>query len=305
MRTSPRGIEDLVLSEALKTRAYRDSAGVWTIGVGHTASAGPPKPVAGMVITEAEAKEILARDLAKFEARVDKVFPSGVPQNVYDGAVSFVFNTGSTTASWFDAYKAGRMEDAERRLKLWNKAGGKVSQGLINRRRFEADLIFRGKYRSAPTDPVLRRGDGITSHVTVAYANAIKSAQKLLASHGYNPGIADGMFGEMTEAMTKRFQTKRHLVADGVIGPLTWAELRKTAPVGVKAVPPPPDIPAPSIHQWDDPDAMMSGRLQAPYIPYPMEPVEKPASYLPEIIGCTIVGAAMLAVVWAVYTFAP
>jgi lysozyme len=299
MRTSPRGIEDLVLSEGLRTRAYRDSGNVWTIGVGHTSAAGPPKVLAGMVITGAEAKEILARDLAKFEAIVNKLFPKGVPQHVFDGAVSFVFNTGSSTASWFNHYKTGNMAAAERWLKVWNKVNGKVVEGLVTR---EADMIFRGKYRSAPldtprpdppSDPVLRRGDGITTRLTIRYTNAIKEAQKLLASHGYNPGIADGMFGEMTESMTRRFQTKRHLVVDGVIGPLTWAELRKTGSFSVKAIP----------ASKTEPGA--AGMLMPPPDYAPPEPVEKPASYLPEIIGCTLVGAAMLAVVWAVYTFAP
>ena len=155
MKTSPRGIEDLVLSEALKTKAYRDSAGVWTIGVGHTASAGPPAPKPGMTITVAEAKAILARDLAKFEARVNRAFPNGLSQHAFDGAVSFDFNTGGIDrASWVTHYKAGRLDLAERNLKLWNKAGGKVLQGLVNRRQHEADMIFRGKYRSGPASVV-------------------------------------------------------------------------------------------------------------------------------------------------------
>lgn len=151
MKTSPRGIEELILSEALKTTAYRDSAGVWTVGYGHTASAGPPVPKAGMKITVAEAKAILARDLAKFEAGVNKAFPEGVPQHVFDGAVSFHFNTGAISrASWVGHYRAGKMQQAESALKLWNKADGQTLQGLINRRKHEADLIFRGKYRSGP-----------------------------------------------------------------------------------------------------------------------------------------------------------
>jgi lysozyme len=155
MKTSPRGIEDLILSEALKTKAYRDSAGVWTIGVGHTASAGPPSPKAGMTITVPEAKAILARDLAKFEARVNKQFPRGLPQHAFDGMVSFDFNTGAIDrASFVTQYKMGQMGAAEQRLKLWNKAGGKTLPGLINRRAHEADMIFRGKYRSGPPSVV-------------------------------------------------------------------------------------------------------------------------------------------------------
>ena len=145
MKTSPRGIDDLVLSEGLRLKAYRDSGGIWTVGVGHTSAAGPPQVVGGLTITEAEAKEILARDLAKFEARVNKIFPN-VPQHVFDGAVSFDFNTGAiNTASWPTHYKAGRLDSAERALKLWNKVKGTVVPGLTKRRAHEADLIFRGR----------------------------------------------------------------------------------------------------------------------------------------------------------------
>ena len=156
MKTSPRGIDDLILSEGLKTTAYRDSAGVWTIGVGHAATSGlPPIPKAGMTISVAEAKEILARDLAKVEARVNKEFPRGLSQWAFDGAVSFDFNTGAIDrASWVVRYKLGDMAGAESRLKLWNKAGGRIVGGLVNRRKAEADLIFRGIYRSKPAAPV-------------------------------------------------------------------------------------------------------------------------------------------------------
>lgn len=127
--------------------------GTITIGVGHTTAAGPPVVVPGMTITAEESDRILANDLKRVEVVVNEVFPN-VSQNVYDGAVSFAFNCGNKalkTASWVAAYKAGNMADAEQRLMLWNKAGGKVVGGLINRRRREADLIFRGKYNLKKT----------------------------------------------------------------------------------------------------------------------------------------------------------
>jgi lysozyme len=272
MKTSPRGIEDLVLSEDLRLKAYRDSGGVWTIGVGHTAAAGPPVPRAGMTITRQEALDILARDLAKFEAGVNAVLPN-VPQHVFDAAVSFHFNTGKIgSASWPRAYKAGRMAEAERLLKLWNKDNGKIVQGLVNRRAHEADLMFRGKYRSGPAptptpaptpvpvgDPVLRRGDGITANLNVATTTAIKEAQRLLAERGFNPGSPpDGMFGEKTEAMVAAFQRNRGLLADGVIGPKTWAALRSPNTASIPASPPPAEasVMGEGEPDGDDPDAI-------------------------------------------------
>ena len=71
MKTSERGVAFIAAQEGVVTRAYRDVAGVWTIGIGHTAAAGPPKPVAGMTISRADAFRILADDLGRvFEPRV-------------------------------------------------------------------------------------------------------------------------------------------------------------------------------------------------------------------------------------------
>ncbi len=53
----PRSMSDigeaaLLSREANKTKAYKDSVGVWTIGVGHTAGAGEPIPRAGMQVRQ-------------------------------------------------------------------------------------------------------------------------------------------------------------------------------------------------------------------------------------------------------------
>lgn len=150
MKTSPQGIEDLVLSEGLRLKAYRDSVGVWTIGVGHAATSGrPPIPKSGMTITRQEALDILASDLAAYEKDVNAVLPN-VPQHVFDGAVSFHFNTGAIKrASWVGKYKAGDMKGARAAFMQWRKP-----PEIIGRRTREAELIFEGKYRSkAPAAP--------------------------------------------------------------------------------------------------------------------------------------------------------
>lgn len=72
MQTSTRGVAFIAAHEGVVTRAYRDVGGVMTIGVGHTAAAGPPKPVPGMTISRDEAFAILARDLPKYERRAEQ-----------------------------------------------------------------------------------------------------------------------------------------------------------------------------------------------------------------------------------------
>ncbi|TDR87059.1 lysozyme, partial [Enterovirga rhinocerotis] len=48
MNVSARGLAEIVSHEGIVTRRYKDSVGVWTIGVGHTKAAGAPDPATFM-----------------------------------------------------------------------------------------------------------------------------------------------------------------------------------------------------------------------------------------------------------------
>jgi lysozyme len=65
-------------------------------------------------------------------------------------------------------------------------------------------------------DPVLKRG---------SRGEEVVRLQQRLADAGLDV-TADGIFGPHTEAAVKRFQARRGLVEDGVVGPLTWQALR-------------------------------------------------------------------------------
>lgn len=229
MKTSARGVAAIALHEGVVTKAYRDVVGVWTIGVGHTEAAGPPKPVAGMTITRSEALAILARDLPKYEAAVNAVLPN-VPQHVFDGAVSFCFNCGPgavKSASWPKLYKAGKTASAESSLKSWNKAGGRVVAGLVNRRKAEADLIFRGQY------PAGAAAIDVTPTTAPRYddASTIRGYQAALAALGFDPGPVDGVSGPKTRAALVSYQRVNGLVPDGIYGPATKAALDRATAV--------------------------------------------------------------------------
>ena len=71
MDISDDGIKVLEEREGCKLHAYKDSRGIWTIGVGHTAAAGSPFPVAGLTITQDEADLIFRKDMAPCEAAVN------------------------------------------------------------------------------------------------------------------------------------------------------------------------------------------------------------------------------------------
>ncbi|HMN88184.1 MAG TPA: peptidoglycan-binding protein [Bauldia sp.] len=216
MKTSERGVAFIAAQEGVVTRAYRDVAGVWTIGIGHTAAAGPPKPVAGMTISRADAFRILADDLGRvFEPRVRAALGE-VPQPVFDGAVSFDFNTGAIDrASWVKHLRAGRRAEAERALKLWNRAGGRIVAGLVRRRAEEADLIFRGDH-------------GATAPAGPERSAEVGALQADLAALGFDPGPVDGIAGPRTKAAILAYQRSHpDLVADGIAGPATRASLAR------------------------------------------------------------------------------
>lgn len=215
MKTSPKGVAFIAEHEGVVTRAYRDVAGVWTIGVGHTAAAGPPSPKAGMTITRAEAFAILSRDLPAYERRVEAAL-GAVPQPVFDGGVSFDFNTGAIArASWVKAYRAGDLGRARQGLLAWTRAGGRRVAGLVRRREAEARLIFDGDY-------------GRTGTGAAAGRTGMAAVQSQLARLGFYRGALDGVAGPLTRAAVLSYQ-KAHpdLVADGIAGPATRASLAR------------------------------------------------------------------------------
>ena len=138
--TSPTGRAAIAAREGNILTAYKDSAGVLTIGVGHTSAAGPPLVAAGMTITAAEADEILSRDLGNVEIALGSAVTVPLSQDEFDALVSLTFNIGTIAfknSTLLKKLNAGDRVGAADQFLVWNKAGGKVLQGLVNRRQAE------------------------------------------------------------------------------------------------------------------------------------------------------------------------
>ena len=140
MRTSQRGINLIKQHEGLRLEAYRCPAGIYTIGYGHTAGVRR-----GDVIDERRAEQLLADDLKKFEAVVNRECP-GINQNQFDALVSFTFNLGETNLRKSTLLKCVKANPDGQNIYTeflrWNKSKGEVLPGLIRRRKAEADLYF-------------------------------------------------------------------------------------------------------------------------------------------------------------------
>lgn len=140
--------------EGLKTKAYQDVAGIWTIGYGHTSAAGAPVVKPGMVITESRAEEILRADLAVFEERVERLVKVPLSDNQHAVLVSFDFNTGALGKSTLlKKLNAGQYDAVPLELMKWVNAGGQRVKGLVNRRAAEASLWAKGTPTTTPTAP--------------------------------------------------------------------------------------------------------------------------------------------------------
>ncbi len=152
MRTSAEGRALIEAFEGLFLKAYYDSVHVLTIGYGHTNLADvPPFVSPGDTITERQADNILAADLAAVEKAVAKAIKVPLRQYEFDALVSFEFNTGSLRKGTVDdkinmGFKAGAMNT----LLQYNRAGGKILRGLTRRRQAEK-LLFEGKILQALT----------------------------------------------------------------------------------------------------------------------------------------------------------
>jgi len=144
VKTGTAGIELIKQFEGWRSRAYRDAVGVWTIGYGHTAMAGSPRPVQGMRISKIVGEQLLKRDLVKYERAVNNAVTVDINQNQFDALVSFCYNVGPgnlNKSSVIKRVNERRFSEVPDRLMLWNRAGGKVLLGLTRRRKAEGALF--------------------------------------------------------------------------------------------------------------------------------------------------------------------
>jgi lysozyme len=129
-------------------KPYRDSAGVLTIGWGHT-NHHLPRFDADALWSQAECDSALAGDMRTFERHVQQLAAVPLAQHAFDALVSWSFNTGGpASATLWRQLNAGDMAAVPVELAKWTRAGGKVLAGLVRRRKAEA-LMFAGDVRGA------------------------------------------------------------------------------------------------------------------------------------------------------------
>ena len=145
MQTSEKGIALIKQFEGCKLTAYQDSVGVWTIGYGWTQPV-DGKPIrARMTIKQETAERLLKTGLVSYESDVSRLVKVGLTQGQFDALVSFTYNLGArslSTSALLRKLNAGDYAGAADEFMHWNKAGGKVLNGLTRRREAERALFL-------------------------------------------------------------------------------------------------------------------------------------------------------------------
>lgn len=145
MQTSEKGVALIKEFEGCKLTAYQDSVGVWTIGYGWTQPV-DGKPIrAVMTIKQETAERLLKTGLVSYESDVSRLVKVSLTQGQFDALVSFTYNLGArslSTSTLLRKLNAGDYAGAADELLRWNKAGGKVLNGLTRRREAERALFL-------------------------------------------------------------------------------------------------------------------------------------------------------------------
>jgi lysozyme len=133
--------------EGLRLKPYLCPAKIPTIGYGNTYySDGKKVTLLDKDITKQQAFEMFKEIANRFGKRVDELVTSNINQNQFNALVSFAYNVGTGNFSSSTLLKKVNKNPNDLTLKAeflrWNKAGGKVLNGLTNRRNEEADLYF-------------------------------------------------------------------------------------------------------------------------------------------------------------------
>lgn len=184
MKISPAGISAIKRHEGLRLHAYQDSAGVWTIGHGHTGNVQP-----GQHISEAEAEQLLRDDLAQAEAAVNNGVRVPVTQEQYDAMVSLAFNIGGSAfgkSTLLQKLNEGDIHAAANEFLRWDKItvnGAKeVLPGLTSRRRAERAMFLTTPAQPGdPTQYSQEAGMPIPALVTALLPSVVAAIPRLAA----------------------------------------------------------------------------------------------------------------------------
>lgn len=151
MKLSKQGDALIKSFEGLRLSAYRDSAGIWTIGYGSTRyHDGKAVKPGDKLATQQQADALFTNTLGQFENAVNTFVKTALSQNQFDALVSFTYNTGIYAlqkSTLLKKLNAGDYNAAADQFLVWNKVtdattGQKVTLNALVKRRAKERQLF-------------------------------------------------------------------------------------------------------------------------------------------------------------------
>lgn len=212
MRVSDKGLHAIAVHEGIVPAPYLDSVNIWTYGIGHAETSGlepnpkyMPKGMPSDIDSGIqESFNLFKKKIKSYESAVNNAVKVPLDQHEFDALVGFHFNTGAISrASAIKTLNAGGDKaEVVRRLKLYNKAGGKILPGLRRRRNEEGEMFLHGTYPTGDI-PVY----GVTSSNKpgrIIKGIGFTEAQKFL-----NPTPQESLMSVIIKAIVSTFGRKR------------------------------------------------------------------------------------------------
>ena len=140
-------------------------------------------------ITEAEAEQLLRKELTRFETSINQFtsrFGLNLSQQQFDALASFTYNLGPNWMNNASTFRSAVLDGARGNdflfaITQWSNAGGVIQTGLVNRRMAEANLYLNGVYsKNLPS-----------SYRYVLYNNNLSGAVSTIKIQGYDASITD------------------------------------------------------------------------------------------------------------------
>ncbi len=135
----------------MELNAYKCPGGVWTIGIGHTGDVDGVPISKGMLITKADAMELLREDVKRIERYLNRQpFVGRLTQGMFDALVSFIFNVGTSAFETSTMRKQlcinATSDEIVKEFHKWvyGTVNGKKKKldGLVRRRKHEAAMFI-------------------------------------------------------------------------------------------------------------------------------------------------------------------
>lgn len=231
-KISTAGLNLIKRFEGLSLTAYYDCVGVITIGYGTTNadySITGVRITKGTRCTETQALAWLQKSInAKYAPRVSKYDAKyHWNQNEFDALCSFAYNIGSIDQLTANGTRTKAV--IAQKILAYNKAGGRVVNGLTDRRKREQALFLSPvKTITQPTPETTSIEGKVYNMSQLKYGD--KGQQVKVLQHYLNLKlglslVVDGDFGTKTKNAVIKYQTSKGLTADGVCGEKTWNKL--------------------------------------------------------------------------------